>query len=150
MESGGTGYTRSMAATFFDPYLSELQRQLQHQLTTGTADLQLDRSRTLEDINLMRPYIERRFQQQMGAKAADVAGRGFAGDKSGIMRSQLGELGEEHAFARGQVERRGARELTDIDRAIAALTSGTTRSGAEGVRQGAGRATNRAIDQLPF
>lgn len=137
-------------ATFFDPMLSELQRQLQHSLTTGTADLNLNKSRVLEDQALMRPFMERRFKNQMSAQAANVAGRGFAGSDSGIMRSQLGDLGEDHAFARGQFERQGARDLTDIDRAIASLTSQTTRRGAEGVRQGAGNAASRTIQSLPF
>lgn len=137
-------------ATFFDPMLSELQRQLQHTLTTGTADLNLQRDRTLEDMNLMRPFMERRFRQQMGRQAADVAGRGFHGQQSGIMRSQLGNLGEDQAFAQGQFERSGARDITDIDRAIASLTARTTMGGAEGVRGGAGRAAGRAMDMLPF
>lgn len=137
-------------ATFFDPMLAELQRQLQHSLTTGTADLNLSKSRALEDQALLRPYMERRFKNQMGAQAANVAGRGFAGEKSGIMQSELGDLGEEHAFARGQFERQGARDITDIDRAIAALTARTTMGGAEGVRAGGARASNRAIDALPF
>jgi hypothetical protein len=136
--------------TFFDPMLSELQRQLQHQLTTGTADLQLERSRALEDMNLMRPYIERRFGQQMKQQAGNIAGRGFHGDRSGVMRSGLAELGEDHTWARGQMERSHARDITDIDRAIAGLTASTTMTGAEGVRKGAGNAAGRTINSLPF
>lgn len=138
------------SATFFDPALSELQRQLQHRLTTGTADLQLDRSRAIEDMNLLRPYMERRFGQQMKQQAAGIAGRGFHGGRSGIMQQGLAELGEDHAWARGQSERSHAREVTDIDRAIASLTAGTTMTGAEGVRKGAGNATSRTINSLPF
>lgn len=137
-------------ATFFDPMLAELQRQLQHKLTTGTADLNLNRQRLEEDQNLMRPFMERRFSQQMQAKAASTAGRGFHGNESGVMRSQLGDLSEEQTFARGQFERGGARDLEDVDRAIANLTSQTTMQGAEGVRHGAGRATDRTIQALPF
>lgn len=137
-------------ATFFDPMLSEMQRQLQFQQTTGTADLQLDRQRTLEDMNLMRPFMERRFGKQMQRGAAGVAGRGFSGQNSGIMRSALGDIGEEQTFAAGQFERGAARDVSDIDRAIAALTSSTTRQGAEGVRQGAGRASDRVYQSLPF
>lgn len=137
-------------ATFFDPMLAELQRQLQFQQTTGKADLQLDRQRTLEDVNLMRPFMERRFARQMNRGAANIADRGFHGQNSGIMREGLGDIGEEQAFAAGQFERGAARDVTDIDRAIAALTSSTTRRGAEGVRQGAGRASDRVYQALPF
>lgn len=138
------------SATFFDPMLSELQRQLQHQLTTGTADLQLDRTREIEDMNLLRPYMERRFAKQMKAEAGSIAGRGFHGNRSGIMQSGLAELGEDQAWATGQQERSHARTVTDIDRAIAALTAQTTMTGAEGVRKGAGNATSRTINSLPF
>lgn len=143
--AGGGG-----SATFFDPYLAELQRQLQHEQATGTADLQLRRQRLDEDMNLMRPFMESRFGQQLKRTAGDVAGRGFHGAGSGIMRSQLGNVAEEQAFARGQFERQGTREAEDIERAIAALTARTTMAGAEGVRQGAGNATGRAIQALPF
>lgn len=139
-----------MEATFFDPYLAELQRQLQHQLTTGKADLQLQGQRLQEDANLMRPFMERRFGQQMSRLANNVAGRGFHGSRGGIMRSQLGDLSEDQAFARGQFERQTSRGLEDIERSIMSLTSGATREGAEGVRRGAGNATNRAINALPF
>lgn len=137
-------------ATFFDPYLAELQRQLQHQLTTGTADLRLDQQRLTEDFNLMQPFMERRFGQQLKTEANSVAGRGFHGNRSGIMKTALGNLAEDQAFARGQHERQFARGSEDIERAIASLTARTTLGGAEGVRKGAGNATNRAIQALPF
>lgn len=137
-------------ASFFDPYLAELQRQLQHEQATGTADLQIRQQRLDEDMNLMRPFLERRFGQQMSRTAEGVAGRGFHGSRSGIMRGQLGELAEDQAFRAGEFERAGARESADIERAIAALTSRTTLQGAEGVRQGAGNATQRAVAALPY
>lgn len=144
------GGTAATSATFFDPMLAELQRQLQHSLTTGTADLNLNKSRVLEDAELLRPFMARRFEQQLARKAADVAGRGFAGEESGIMRSGLGDLAEDQAFASGQFEKGVSRDVTDIDRAIAALTARTTMGGAEGVRAGAGRSADRAIRNLPF
>ena len=137
-------------ATFFDPYLAELQRQLQFQQTTGVADLRLKGQRLEEDANLMRPFMERRFGQQMKRTAGDVAGRGFHGTKSGIMRGALGELGEEQAFGRGMFERNLGRQSEDIERSIQQLTGSTVMQGAEGVRKGAGNATNRAIQALPF
>jgi hypothetical protein len=137
-------------ATFFDPYLAELQRQLQFQQTTGQADLQLKGQRLQEDANLMRPFMERRFAQQFHRTAADVAGRGFHGQGSGIMRSALGNVAEEQTFASGQFERNVARGAEDIERSIQQLTGQTTLAGAEGVRRGAGNATGRAIAALPF
>lgn len=135
---------------FFDPGLAELQRQLAFQQATGTADLSLERNRVLEDANLMRPYMERRFSRAMNDKAASTAGRGFHGSESGIMREELGQLGEDQAFASGTFERNSARDLEDIERAIATLTQQNTLKGAEGVRKGAGRAGERAINTLPF
>lgn len=137
-------------ATFFDPYLAELQRQLQFDQTTGVADQQLKGQRLQEDANLMRPFMERRFGKQMRTKADATAGRGFHGSQSGIMRGQLGELAEDQAYQRGTFERDLGRGLSDVERAIQQLTGSTVMQGAEGVRQGAGNATGRAIQALPF
>lgn len=137
-------------ATFFDPYLSELQRQLQHSMTTGVADQKLKGQRLQEDANLMRPFMERRFGEQMGRKAEGVAGQGFHGNNSGIMSNQLGDLAEDQAFARGQFERQNARGLEDVERNIMTLTSQGVRQGAEGVLDGAANASDRAARSLPF
>jgi len=139
-----------MDATFFDPYLAELQRQQQHRQTTGTADMRLQQQRLREDANLMRPFMERRFGQQMDRKAENVAGRGFHGSNSGIMRSQLSDVAHDQSFARGEFERGLSRQDEDLERSIFALTSDTTRQGAEGVRRGAGNAGQRAMQALPF
>lgn len=139
-----------MDATFFDPALAELQRQLQSQLTTGLADLQLKDDRLVEDANLMRPWMERRFGRRMDQAAGDVAARGFHGNTSGIMRGQLTELGEEQAFSRGMFERDIARGRDDIARSAQQLTNTSTTSGAEGVRRGAANATQRQLRSLPF
>jgi hypothetical protein len=136
-------------APFFDPYLAELQRRLQLQLASGTADLNLQSQRLTEDANLLRPFMQKRFGQQMDATAAGVAGRGLAGS-SGIMGKQLGNVGEDQAFQEGMFERRISREQEDIQRAIADLNRSTTITGAEGVRQGAGNAAGRQISLLPF
>lgn len=137
-------------ATFFDPYLAELQRQTQHQLTTGTADQQLKGQRLTEDFNLMKPFMERRFGQQLRSTANATAGRGFHGAENGVMGQQVGNLAEDQAFARGQFERGYARDQEDVERAIADLTARATMQGAEGVRGGAGNASNRAVAALPF
>jgi len=145
------GHTLGMAeATFFDPYLAELQRQLQFQQTTGQADLELKGQRIQEDANLMRPFMERRFGQQFQRTAGNVAGRGFHGQNSGIMRGAMGDVAEDQAFAAGQFEKGVSRESEDVERSIMQLTSSTTMQGAEGVRKGAGNATGRAISALPF
>lgn len=137
-------------ATFFDPYLAELQRQLQHSTTTGIADLNLKGQRLQEDANLMRPFMERRFQKQMHQRAEGVAGQGFHGANSGVMRGQLGDLSEDQAFARGQFERQTTRGLEDIERDIMQLTSQNVRAGAEGVLDGAANAAQRAARSLPY
>lgn len=137
-------------STFFDPYMAELQRQLQFQQTTGQANLELKGQRIEEDANLMRPYMERRFAQQFNQTAGGVAGRGFHGNKSGIMQGALGDVAEDQAFARGQFERQSSRGLEDVERSIMELTTGTAMAGAEGVRKGAGNATGRAVSALPF
>ena len=139
-----------MDATFFDPYLSELQRQLMFQQTTGVADLRLRGQRSEEDANLMRPWMERRFDREARTRANSTAGRGFHGNKSGVMRGQMGELAEDQAFTAGQFERGAAREQEDVERAIANLIARTTMEGAEGVRGGAGNASGNAINALPF
>lgn len=135
-------------APFFDPGLAQLQRQLLHQQTTGVADLRLKGQRLQEDQNLFRPYMERRFGQQMEKTSASAAQRGFHGESgSGVLRGLLADVGEEQAFARGQYERKATRGMEDVERAIANLTSGTIRQGAEGVRSGAGRASERAYPE---
>lgn len=139
----------ALDATFFDPYLAELQRNQQLKLQRGTADMQLQSQRLTEDMNLMRPYMERKFGQQMDRAAAGAAGRGISGS-SGAMRNTLAPIGEDQAFARGQFEQRGARQQDDLSRNIARLAEDTTMTGAEGVRKGAGNASSRTVQNLPF
>lgn len=139
-----------MDATFFDPSLAELQRQLQHQLTTGLADINLNAERLGEDALLMRPFMQRRFAQQMDTRAGEIAERGFHGNTSGIMRRGLSRLGEDQAFQAGSFERDLTRKRDDLARAAQQLTDESTRQGAEGVRKGAGNATKRTIGSLPF
>lgn len=130
-----------MQMPFFDPGLAELQRQIALQTTQGVADLNLRKDRLIEDQNLFRPYLERRFGQQAQKTAANAAGRGFHGTRQGITSRLLGKLGEEQAFALGEFERRGTRGLEDIERAIARLSESGIREGAEGTRRGAANAS---------
>ena len=139
-----------MDATFFDPSLAQLQRQLQFQLTTGLADINLQAERVSEDANLMRPMMERRFAQGMEQAAGGIAERGFHGNTSGVMRRGLSRLGEEQAFARGTFERNVTRQQDDLARSAQRLTDQSAMQGAEGVRKGAANATTRAIRSLPF
>lgn len=129
---------------FFDPGLAQQQRMNQFETETQIADKQLERDRLIEDQNLFRPYLERRFGRQMDQRAGSVAGRGFHGSESGVMKESLGELGEEQTYTMGEFERRNTRGLEDIERAIANLTARSTIEGAENVRGGAGRASERA------
>jgi hypothetical protein len=139
----------AMEPTFFDPYLSQLQRQLAFDTETGVADLQLQQNRLQEDSNLFRPYLERRFGNQANQAAEGVAGRGFHGSRSGIMRKKMGGLAKDQTYTMGQFERGTARGMEDIERAIANLTGRNTIMGAEGVREGAGRAAQGAYPQFP-
>lgn len=131
------------SAPFFDPVLSEAQRRLAFDTQTGIADLRLQGQRLQEDINLFRPFMERRFQKQADRTAGGVAGRGFHGRRSGVMSAALTDLGEEQMYTAGEFERSSARSLEDIERAIANLTARGTLGGAEEVRRGAGRASSR-------
>lgn len=135
------------SAPFFDPNLALLQRQLAFETQTGVADLELQGQRLQEDQNLFRPFLERRFKSQADRTAGNVAGRGFHGNQSGIMRGAMKNLTQEQAYTAGEFERAGARGQEDIERAIANLTTRGTMAGAEGVRQGAGRAGQRVTPQ---
>lgn len=136
-------------APFFDPSLAMLQRQLAFDTTTQTADLRLQGQRLEEDQNLFRPFLERRFKRQADQQAGNVAARGFSGGNQGIMNSQMAELGQEQAYTAGEFERKGARGMEDIERAIANLTQRNTIAGAEGVRTGAGNAADRTMPRYP-
>lgn len=130
-------------APFFDPNLALQQRQSAYDTQTGIADLELKGQRLVEDQNLFRPFLERRFGRQAKKRAGNVAQRGFSGPRSGIMQSRMGELGVEQAHTLGEFERGTARGLEDIERAIANLVGREAISGAENVRGGAGRASKR-------
>lgn len=136
-------------APFFDPNLAMIQRQLAFSTQTGTADLRLRGQRIQEDANLFRPFLERRFANQMDQTAGNVAQRGFHGSRSGIMKQQLGSLAEDQVYTQGEFERGSARGLEDVERAIANLTQQNIISGAEATRQGAGRAAERNYPRYP-
>jgi len=133
---------------FFDPQLAANQRMRAFDTETRTADLRLQGQRLQEDQNLFRPFLERRFGRQSRRAAGNVAGRGFHGSQSGIMRSTMGEIGEEQAHTLGEFERQHTRSMSDIERAIANLTARNVMMGAEDVRGGAGRAAQRAYPQF--
>ncbi len=133
------------SAPFFDPLLAQQQRTIAFDTATGVADLQLKGQRIQEDQNLFRPFLERRFGEQANRTAGGVAGRGFHGNQSGIMRDAMGRLTEEQAYTAGEFERGSTRGLEDVERAIANLTARGAIQGAEGVRQGAGRASQRVM-----
>ena len=128
---------------FFDPHMAMRHRELAFDTETRTADLRLQGQRLTEDQNLFRPFLERRFGEQSRKRAGNVAGRGFHGSQSGIMRDSMGRLGEDQAYTMGEFERGSARGLEDVERAIANLTTRNTMMGAEETRGGAGRAAER-------
>lgn len=128
---------------FFDPAMAQRHRQLAFDTETRTADLRLQGERITEDQNLFRPFLERRFGEQARKRAGGVAGRGFHGQQSGIMKDSMGRLGEDQAYTAGEFERGSARGLEDVERAIANLTAKNTMLGAEETRGGAGRASQR-------
>ena len=130
---------------FFDPTLALVQRQSAFDTQTGTADLRLQGQRIQEDQNLFRPFLERRFKRQARQQADSVAGRGFHGKHSGIMRTKMGELGEDQAYAMGEFERGTARGLEDVERAIGNLTQRNILTVGEETRAGAGRASQRVM-----
>ena len=136
-------------APFFDPQLAQQQRLSAYDTQTRTADLELQGQRLVEDQNLFRPFLERRFGRQARQRAGNVAQRGFSGPRSGIMQSSMGELGTEQAHTLGEFERGTSRGLEDVQRAIANLAGRATITGAENVRGGAGRASERAYPQYP-
>jgi len=135
-------------APFFDPMLSYNQRRRQYNLSTGRADRQLQSERMIQDAKLMRPYMERRFGQQLERTAGSLANRGLTG--SGLMGKKLGQVAQDQARQRGQFERELAQGLSDLGRQDARQTAESVMSGAEDVRRGAGRATKRAVNALPF
>lgn len=141
----------SIQPPFFDPSLALLQRQSAFDTQTGVADLRLQGERMQEDQNLFRPFLQRRFKRQARQQADSVAGRGFHGSQSGIMRTKMGELGEDQAYAMGEFERGSARGLTDIERAIGNLTQRNIMTVGEGTRTAAGSASQRVMPQyIPF
>ena len=141
---------------FFDPILSELQRRLALQTEQGVADLELRGDRLTEDYHLLLGSEEapgrfrRQLQRDTERTAGNVAGRGFHGEGSGIMRKKLGRLGRDQADALGQFHRQYAREQEDIQRAISGLEQQGILGVGEGVRQGAGRSSDRLTQRLPF
>lgn len=145
--SGQQGAGRPQAP-FFDPMLSYNQRRRQYNLSTGRADRQLQSERMIQDAKLMRPYMERRFGQQLERTAGSLANRGLTG--SGLMGKKLGQVAQDQARQRGQFERELAQGLSDLGRQDARQTAESVMSGAEDVRRSAGRATKRAVNTLPF
>lgn len=141
---------------FFDPILAELQRRTALQSSQGVADLELRGDRLTEDYHLLlgTPEAPGRFRRQLQRDtertAGNVAGRGFHGEDSGIMRSKLGRLGRDQADTLGQFHRQYAREQEDIQRAISGLEQEAITTTGEGVRQGAGRSSDRLMQRLPF
>lgn len=135
-------------APFFDPLMAYQQRQRQVNLSDRKADLQLEQERLVQDATLMRPYMERRFSQQLERSAGDMANRGLTG--SGLMGKQLGRVSEDQAFQRGRFERELARGMSDIERESARTERDAIMGGAEDTRRGAGRATDRTVNRLPF
>lgn len=131
--------------SFSDPTMAQQLRQLDYDTATGTADLRLQQQRLQEDDNLFRPYLKRRFGQQAEATANSVAGRGFHGSNSGVMKDTMKDLGYEQAYAAGQYERRSARGMADIERAIANLSGQGIMQGGEAVRGGAGRLADELV-----
>ena len=114
--SGGGGQQGAgrPQAPFFDPMLSYNQRRRQYNLSTGRADRQLQSERMIQDAKLMRPYMERRFGQQLERTAGSLANRGLTG--SGLMGKKLGQVAQDQARQRGQFERELAQGLSDLGR----------------------------------
>lgn len=135
-------------APFFDPLMAYQQRRRQLNLSDKKADLQLEQERLTQDANLMRPYMERRFGQQLDSAAGNMANRGLTG--SGLMGKKLGQVSEDQAFQRGRFERELARGQADIQRESARTERDAVVGGAEDVRRGSGRASDRAVSRLPF
>lgn len=94
------------------------------------SDLNLRGQRLVSDYNLFQPFIQRRFGNQQKKVAAGLANRGFAGSNQGITAGRLSELTKDQTFESGQIKRRAARELTDIERAIASLSGESVIEGA--------------------
>ena len=147
-KQGGQQGAGKPSAPFFDPMLSYNQRRRQYNLATSRADRQLQSERMIQDAKLMRPYMERRFGQQLEKTAGSLANRGLTG--SGLMGKKLGQVAQDQARQRGQFERELAQGLADLGRQDARDTAESVMSGAEDVRRGAGRATKRSINALPF
>lgn len=131
--------------SFSDPQMAQELRQNEYQVSTGIADLELEAQRLIEDDNLFRPYLKRRFGQQADRAAGGVASRGFHGTHSGIMKDTMKELAADQSYAAGQYERQSSRRLTDIERAIANLSGQGIIGGAESVRGGGGRLADELV-----
>lgn len=131
--------------SFSDPTMAQQLRGLNYKTQTGIADKQLEGQRLVEDVNLFRPYLQRRFGKQADQTAAGVAGRGFHGTNSGVMKGEMKSLAEDQTFAAGQFERKASRELSDIERAIANLSGQGVIGGAEAVRGGGGRLADELV-----
>lgn len=141
---------------FFDPILAELQRRTALQTAQGVADLELRGDRLTEDYSLLLGSEEapgrfrRQLQRDTERTAGGVAGRGFHGRDSGVMRKKLGRLGRDQADTLGQFHRQYAREQEDIQRAISDREQQGILNVGEGVREGAGRSSDRLAQRLPF
>lgn len=131
---------------FFDPYLEELIRRTQFQTEGSIADLELRDQRLQQDLALAEPFMRRRFGQQMTQARGNLAGRGLHG---GVVNQQLGDLGEEQAFASGQFEQDFRRGREDIQRQIARLEQEGGIGIAEEGRRAAGRASQDALGRGP-
>lgn len=146
----------TMEQPFFDPVMAELQRRTSLQVEQGTADLQLQGQRLTEDYNLMlgTPEAPGRFRRQMAqdmrTTADSVAGRGFHGQNSGVMRNKMKRLGTDQTDALAQFQRNYSRSMEDIQREIANLEQTGIITGAEGTLGGAGRSSDRLRDLLPW
>lgn len=134
--------------SFSDPQMAYQLRNLAYDTQTGIADLNLNAQRIKEDQNLFRPYLKRRFSQQADKQAASIAGRGFHGANQSPMHRGMENLAADQTYAAGEFERGSARQLTDIERAIANLSGRGVRQGAEAVRGGAGRLAQELVQMF--
>lgn len=146
----------TLTQPFFDPVMAELQRRLAYDVETGVADLTLRGQRSTEDYNLLMGTeeapgrVRRQFAADARARSEGIAGRGFHGNKSGIMRQGMSRLAADQTDAFGQLHRNYSRQQEDIQRQISNLETQGIMGSAEAVRGGAGNASNRLVERLPF